>query len=392
MSTHRPSPPRVSVIIPTYNRKALVQQAIDSVLSQTYPNYEILVVDDGSRDGTREALVSRYGDRISYHWQENQGESVARNVGISMAQGEYVGFLDDDDVYLPRMLQVAIDFLDHTPDVGMLSVQSLMITESGEILENVGVDRDTDGLVDAEELLLKTVVLPSNSIVRRATLATSGVFDTSVRYGEDGDLNRRIFACTRIYYLAEPLVALRASDNKQSGHILDPDKAWHRYSDLKVTLSKIDNHPLFQAQMPRLWAQVKARFALNLLAHDDVQRGEALLSEVCELDSSDWFFTNIMRDLVLPYIEAIDDERGIEDATRYADCIFRIVASSNAFDPKWKRVLLGEFHFKRFFRRASRQDWSGMRYSYVRAIAYDPTCVKNRGMHSFYVRSFLPRR
>jgi glycosyltransferase involved in cell wall biosynthesis len=77
--------PRVSVIIPTYNRKDYVREAIDSVLAQTYTDYEIIVVDDGSSDGTEAVLRERYGDRIRYLWQENQGESVARNRGIELA-------------------------------------------------------------------------------------------------------------------------------------------------------------------------------------------------------------------------------------------------------------------------------------------------------------------
>ena len=81
-------PALVSVIIPTYNRRDYVQEAIDSVLAQTYTDYEIIVIDDGSTDGTGEALQASYGDRIRYEWQENQGESLARNRGIEMAQGE----------------------------------------------------------------------------------------------------------------------------------------------------------------------------------------------------------------------------------------------------------------------------------------------------------------
>lgn len=96
--------PRVSVIIPTYNRREYVQEAIDSALAQTFTDYEIIVIDDGSTDGTSEALQARYGNRIHYEWQENQGESVARNRGIELARGEYIAFLDSDDLWHPEKL------------------------------------------------------------------------------------------------------------------------------------------------------------------------------------------------------------------------------------------------------------------------------------------------
>ena len=79
--------PKVTVIIPTYNRRDYVIKTIDSVLTQTYPDFEVIIIDDGSADGTDEALRAQYGDRIQYVWQENQGESMARNRGIDMAHG-----------------------------------------------------------------------------------------------------------------------------------------------------------------------------------------------------------------------------------------------------------------------------------------------------------------
>lgn len=96
----------VSVIIPTYNRVATVTRAIDSVLAQTYPHFEIIVVDDGSTDNTREVLNERYGDRICYVYQTNKGQAAARNAGIAAARYDLVAFLDSDDYWLPRKLEV----------------------------------------------------------------------------------------------------------------------------------------------------------------------------------------------------------------------------------------------------------------------------------------------
>ena len=97
--------PTVSIIIPTYNRQSLVQETIDSVLRQSLSDWELIVIDDGSTDETGAVLTERYGTSIRYVYQQNQGESAARNYGISLAQGKYVAFLDSDDLWLPNKLQ-----------------------------------------------------------------------------------------------------------------------------------------------------------------------------------------------------------------------------------------------------------------------------------------------
>ncbi len=109
--------PRVSVIIPTYNRAALVCEAVDSVLGQTYQDFEILVIDDGSTDGT-DAAVATYGDRVRYVWQENRGMSAARNRGIDLARGEYLALLDSDDLWMPFKLELMVAVLDRFPQAG----------------------------------------------------------------------------------------------------------------------------------------------------------------------------------------------------------------------------------------------------------------------------------
>jgi glycosyltransferase involved in cell wall biosynthesis len=98
--------PTVSVIIPTYNRANYICEAIDSILAQTYADYEIIVVDDGSTDGTRQALQRWIDDgTICYYYQENRGESAARNHGIRKARGQYIAFLDSDDLFLPTKFE-----------------------------------------------------------------------------------------------------------------------------------------------------------------------------------------------------------------------------------------------------------------------------------------------
>jgi glycosyltransferase involved in cell wall biosynthesis len=111
--------PRFSVIIPNYNNGATLARAIDSILAQAYPAHEIIVIDDGSNDNSR-AVAESYGEAVIYHHQTNAGVSVARNHGVSMATGDWLTFLDADDIYLPERLQAHADLLSREPGLDFL--------------------------------------------------------------------------------------------------------------------------------------------------------------------------------------------------------------------------------------------------------------------------------
>ncbi len=111
--------PKISVIIGTFNCSRYLPEAIESVLAQTYSDYEIIVVDDGSTDNTNEVVIP-FRDRVQYIWQENRGVGSARNTGMRRASGEYVVFLDADDLLLPDKLALQADYLDRNPDVDIV--------------------------------------------------------------------------------------------------------------------------------------------------------------------------------------------------------------------------------------------------------------------------------
>ena len=119
------STPKVSVIIPTYNRENFVVKAIDSVLCQEFKDYEIIVVDDGSTDNTKKNL-KRYGDKIKYIYQDNSGVSVSRNTGIKYSTGEWLAFLDSDDEWMPDYLLTQIEKANENPDICMQTTDSLV--------------------------------------------------------------------------------------------------------------------------------------------------------------------------------------------------------------------------------------------------------------------------
>ncbi len=209
--------PTVSVIIPTYNRRVYVQEAIDSVLAQTYTDYEIIVIDDGSTDGTGETLRERYGDRIRYEWQENQGESVARNRGIALAQGEYIAFLDSDDLWLPEKLEKQVTYLEEHPEVGAVFCQAWTIDLLGQRMPVVMGTGITSGQLSLESLLYQnTLAGPGSTLaVRTDLLRRIGGFDESIRYAEDWDLGLRLRLLGDIGFLPDSLASIRIHQSNQ---------------------------------------------------------------------------------------------------------------------------------------------------------------------------------
>lgn len=381
--------PKVSVIIPTYNRASLVGQAIDSVLSQTFRDFEVIVVDDGSADDTRDVLA-RYGEFIRYIHQENAGESVARNRGLDEALGEYIGFLDDDDVYLDDALETAVGFLDANPDIDLLSAQAYRLTESGILTSELVRDRTDSGFVSPEEVLLRSPVGAGNSWGRRDALRDIGGFDLAIRVGEDWDMALRIVLEGSIHYMNQPLVALRSSENQQSMVSLAPAKAARRYADHMTILKKMEGIGQFRETLPLAVARVRCVYGLNLLANEKWADGESYLSEALMSEPGCWADDQHSGKLALAYMNTLDDTFGLGRATEFARRLFAIVSRYSAMAGAHRRALLGEFFAGRVFK-----EWSGngnrtdIAHAYIHAIFNNPASIANRGLHSVFVHSMF---
>jgi len=183
--------PRVSVVIPTYNRADLISETIDSVINQTYRNYEIIVVDDGSTDDTP-AILGRYGKHIRVIRQENQGEGEARNTGIRAAQGEYVAFLDSDDLWRPAKLEKQMDLLARSPQVAWVYCDAYVFeSKTGKIMRLISKgNHPYEGQV-AGRLLTCNFIPSPTPMIRRSVFDEMGFFNKSL-IGVDWDMWLRI--------------------------------------------------------------------------------------------------------------------------------------------------------------------------------------------------------
>lgn len=182
---------RVSVIIPTFNCDRYLTQAIDSVLAQTYRDYEIIVIDDGSTDNTRQVLQP-YLSRIEYIYQENQGVSVARNRGIESARGEIIAFLDADDLFLPDKLASQVAIFDKSPEVGIVHSGWRRVNQEGDTIKDEEPWHNIPKLDLEAWLRWKPIGTMGTLMFRRRWLLEAGGFQRGLGHAEDVDLLLRL--------------------------------------------------------------------------------------------------------------------------------------------------------------------------------------------------------
>ncbi|MGZ3606738.1 MAG: glycosyltransferase family 2 protein [Syntrophales bacterium] len=192
--------PLVSVVIPTYNRALYVNKAIDSILNQTFTDYEIIVVDDGSTDNTKEAL-KQYQDKIKYIYQENSGVSTARNTGIKNSTGPWLAFLDSDDTWRPEYLSTQMERTSRLPEICMQTTDCHKAVWEGnertyfEMNRVINEFKGTDYLLLDEPFHFVVTHGPwqvGSTIFRRDAITNAGLFDTSLNFSEDFDLMARV--------------------------------------------------------------------------------------------------------------------------------------------------------------------------------------------------------
>lgn len=208
----------VSVVIPTYNYGHFVVGAVESVLAQTYPNVEIIIVDDGSRDDTKARLEPFMG-RIRYIYQDNQGLSAARNTGIGAATGQWIAFLDSDDSWHPRKLELQMAYLDGHPEVGLLATQYFTNLSSG--WPDIAEQELPVQQFSLDDIVIRSRFGPSTVIVSRKCVEEAGRFDVALRSVEDRDLWIRIASRYPVVKLELPLCWYRIHSASMN-HV--PDK------------------------------------------------------------------------------------------------------------------------------------------------------------------------
>jgi glycosyltransferase involved in cell wall biosynthesis len=263
--------PHVSIIVPAFNAERYIGTCLASVFGQTYRDYELIVVDDGSTDQTREAIVAA-GGPVRYISQPNQGPAAARNSGIAAARGELVCFLDADDSWFPDKLEHQVEFLTRHRDVGLLfadeeefddqGVHCHSLVSTSRFFPAIAAGGTLDGAF--QKLLEENFIPTSTVMIRKACFEACGQFDVTLKGPEDRDMWSRIAVRFPVAFIPRVLARKRVVASSVS-------------RDIETTLrSRIR----MWIKARRLFPDLVSRAAVNaLLAPTYLQLGFVLLEK-----------------------------------------------------------------------------------------------------------------
>lgn len=207
--------PLITVITPTYNRAQFILDAVQSVVDQDYGNIQHIIVDDGSSDNTKD-LINKFidDDVLEYYHQRNQGQSTARNVALSKAKGEYVCFLDSDNVWLPGKLREQVNYLTHHPDIDIVYGDKITIDEQGEEINRFNMTRYSGYI--APQMLKDNCVSMNTAMVRRRCFDELGVMSGKRKVADDYDLWLRFSSKYKFFYIPKYFAKYRVMKDQIS--------------------------------------------------------------------------------------------------------------------------------------------------------------------------------
>lgn len=245
--------PKVSIIIPLYNGKKYIKQAIESILNQTYKDFEIIVVDDGSTDGSGELVKDKFGDKVRYVYQENKGAATAVNKGISLSQGDYIAFCDHDDWWLPEKLEKQVKFLEANQNFGLLYTDAFLAKDGVLTRETWLRSRKVLPCSGDKEKCLATlfsrnfIPAPLTVLIKKSVIDRIGLFNENFPSTYDYEYWFRILeAGIQIAFLDEPLAVWNSRVGQGSRRIRK--MKWAQIKILQEFLARnskfIKNHPL----------------------------------------------------------------------------------------------------------------------------------------------------
>jgi glycosyltransferase involved in cell wall biosynthesis len=209
--------PKVSVVIPTYNRAHLISETVQNVLAQNFRDYEVIVVDDGSTDNTKDVLRP-FGNKIKYIYKKNAGLAAARNTGIEHSTGEYIAFIDDDDLWYPNKLDVQVGILDKNLQLGFVCSQADVINaQSGEVMYTL--KKGWFNKENFESLYNENFIPVLTVMMRRSCYEKLGGFDENQITGEDYDYWLRLSKIYPFHFIDMPLAKWRMTPKSMSKNI-----------------------------------------------------------------------------------------------------------------------------------------------------------------------------
>ena len=260
--------PKVSVIIPTYNRLPMLKEAIHSVLKQDFEDFELIVVDDRSTDGTAEEIKG-FGGRVKlFQLSENRGVSTARNHGILHAKGKYVAFLDSDDLWVKGKLRTQVTFLDENPHYPLCYTDEIWIRRGKRVNPMVKHAKYSGWIF--EKCLPLCIISPSSAMMRKTLFSKAGLFDEALPVCEDYDFWLRVSARFPIFFINKKLIIKRGGHSDQLSN-----RSWGNDRYRVIALEKLLSEPyLTQEEKEMILKEMKKK--CQILHKGFLKRGKEI--------------------------------------------------------------------------------------------------------------------
>lgn len=291
--------PTISVVIPTRNRAQYIKEAIDSVLIQTYKDYEIIIVDDGSIDETTELLAPLVHKKvIQYQRQDAAGVSSARNRGVALARGHYIAFLDSDDLFQPTKLEEQLLLFEQEPELGFVHCCFSKFDDYGRDLGIRNTSRFYGQIYPWMLQEWSVLMAMPCMLVRTEVMKEVSGFDESMAWAEDMDLWRRIAQSYRVGVVPKALVRVRVHADSTTYEKSGSAKGFKQYLDKAFT----DDPDLGATFKRRTYGKMYAKLAQNLLGEGGTMQmrlvrqhcGKALAAWPLELGAVIWVFASFL--------------------------------------------------------------------------------------------------
>lgn len=373
-------PVTVSVVIPTHQRADMVSGAIASVLAQIEVDLEVIVVDDGSSDGTATVVCGLAQDtRVRYVWQANAGRSAARNRGLALARGRFVGFLDSDDQLEPGALAAHLKVHAEHPDLGMSVAGYVVVDEHG-----VAVDERlpwlTGGSLDLADWLFDCYGMPGSVLHRREWLERVGGFDAACEIAEDWDLYLRMASAgCPMAFVGRATCRYRQHDQNSIRDLKLRWRASRKVVERVFARAGLPSSVRALEQSALAWVDVVA--ARRGFLGGDHAFASARLEDALARDPA---LTSTHRRWTMEYLLA--PEPGGKELH---GANLRAIARALGATPREVRVARADSHMARFFVAAQRARWPAARRSLVFGLLSDPRWLLNRGVLKLGMRSLF---
>jgi len=376
----------ISVIIPAYNQSHYLGEAIQSVIDQTYPDFELIVVDDGSTDKTAQVACSFLDPRVHYIHQENRGLSAARNTGILRSTGEYLTFLDSDDLFVADKLETLLNAMQRDPSLGLVAGQTILIDENALPLGKIF---DTPLPENPVHFLLWNPISICSMMMHRDWQQKVGLFDENLRAYEDWDMYLRLarVGCS-MGWVPHPVSLYRFHTRQMTR---DKDRmTTATFAVLKKVYSDPDLPDEWLALKDKAYSSAYFRAAIQAYRMDETQEGAEELAEAVRLDPE--LLAN-NGDVLANRLLGMSDSPKVLNRLPFLESIYNHLPESLSSLKNQRKRRLSQAAVELGFKSYQANDYLRARHFMWRAIQYRPQWLSNRGVVAVLLKSSLvPRR